>query len=95
MEERQREGLIKELESLREKIGESVGHLKKLRKEIKLSIKRLQRKRKLPDSVDDQVDKVNGMILTSFFQAYLSLLDRTIEHIKDGLEELGLEIRKE
>lgn len=88
MEERQREGLIKELERLKGNVGDSIRHLKKLRKEIKLSIKRLQRKRKLPEDVDDKVDKLNGMILSLFFQAYLSLLNRASENIKDSLEEL-------
>ena len=88
MEERQREGLIKELKRLKGNVGDSIGHFKKLRKEIKSSIKHLQRRRKLPEDVEDEFDKIDGGILSSFFKAYLSLLNRVGENIKDGLEEL-------
>ena len=91
--EEKKENLIKELNRLRNRLGDDVSHLKKLRKEIKLSVKRLERKRKLPAEVEFHVDKIDQMILSSFFKAYLSILERTGEKIKEGSEESEREMR--
>lgn len=95
MDEMDKKRLIKELQGLREKLKESMGHFKKLRREIRLSVKRLERKNKLPLDVEQEMNKVDLMILRSFLEAYLSLLDRAREDIRVGLDELGQQIKEE
>jgi len=84
----EKENLIKELNKLRGSLKEDVGHLRRLRKEIKLSIKRLERKRKLPGEVNAKIDQIDMTILIQFLQAYRNLINRAEEHIKEELEEL-------
>lgn len=110
MVEMAREELVKELQGLRKKLKESIGHFKRLRREIRLSEKRLGRRNKflklllgllkgskLPLDVEQRLDKTDLMILHSFLEVHLTLLDRVREDLKEGLklEELELETREE
>jgi len=92
--EQKKENLIKELNKLRGRLKEDIGHLRKLRKELKLSVKRLERKRKLPSEVNEKIDQIDIMILTQFLQAYLNVINRSGEDIREGLGEVE-ETRKE
>lgn len=86
--EEKKERLTKELNEIRAKLKEDIGHLRKLRKEIRLSVKRLERKAKLPGEQNAKIDQIDIMILTQFLQTYLNIINRSGENIREGLEEL-------
>jgi len=92
--EEKKERLTKELNEIRAKLKEDIGHLRKLRKEIKISIKSLERKRRLPGEANAKINQIDIMILTQFLQVYLNIINRSHEDIREGLEELE-ETRKE
>lgn len=93
MNETGRDELIKKLKELRGKAKEPMSYFKKLRREMKSSIKRLERKRKLPEEVGSEIDRVDQTILYSFLKAYRFLLNRAIKIVDEDIEEL--EIKEE
>ena len=83
--------IVKSLNQLRQDLWKTMVNLYKLRKEIKATVKNIEKNHNFPPKAEIEIKRIDKMILHRFLLASISIIEKTLNSIKERAEEFDEE----
>lgn len=84
--------ITKNLNQLRQDLWKTMVNLYKLRREIKATIKNIEKNHNFPPKTEIDIKRIDALILYKFQLTSISIIEKTLNSIKERTKELNEEL---